>query len=248
MMHMEPEDFEKNIEELKANSGGQRTFSIAGTDDDVDFEFVRDDQGREYAIPKKNFIARRQQVWERIHGRHHGLPALMGMVRFSDFQKGIYDSLCQGGKNAILFGPAGTGKTQVALAGLHNLCMGARSVVAMRFSEIKRRMEPRQLDADKPTPMAVLHSMTEAEYLLIDEVGYGQAERRFPSEHERQILFELISERDAFDKHTWLTTNMNLETLEEFYGDAAISRLGKWGSCVKADFTKQPNYRYRKAE
>ena len=244
-MNMHMEDWNKKVEMLRERAGST-THSVSLTDDDVEFEFVRDEAGREIAIPKKSFRGRREDVWDRMRIAHPGLPALMNSARFSDFQKSVYDDLSNGFKNAVIFGSAGTGKTQIALAALKNLCMGARTVVAMRFTEIKRTFEPRQLEADNSTPLAVLHSLTDPEYLLIDEVGYGQTDRKYVPEHERQVLFDIVSERDAFYKHTWLTTNMTITTLEEVYGDATVSRLGKWDGCVKADFSKQPNYRYRR--
>lgn len=213
---------------------------------DVAFIIIQDEDGRDIAIPKKNFRQRRQEQWERMSREHPGLPSMVGVTRFNDFQKKIHGELCAGFKSAILFGPAGTGKTQVALSALHNLCIAARSVVGLRFGDIKRQMEPRQLDADGTTVSAVLRQYAEPEYLLLDELGYGQEERKAVGDHERRVLFEVVSEREAFDKKTWITTNMSLTMLEDIYGDATISRLAKWDGCVKADFSQQPNFRYQR--
>ena len=244
----EYEDWKKRFQELRERIPVD-TLAPGQSDDDVEFTIIRDpDTQQEFAIPKKNFRKRQQERWDRMCSAHPGLPPLMGLGRLSEYQRKIYDELVAGFKNGILFGQAGTGKTQVALLALHNLCMGARSVLALRFTEIKRRMEVRQTEADGTTPLQVLATFTSPEYLLIDEVGYGQSERKTVSEHERQIIFDIVSERDAFDKNTWITTNMNLTMLEDIYGDATISRLGKWDGCVKADFSQQPNYRYRRIQ
>ena len=238
-------DWKKKIQEYRDRQATLPGIS-SRTHADVEFEIIRDENGRDIAFPKKSFMKRRQDQWDRMRRIHPGMPSMIGVALFNGFQKKTYDELCTGLKNAILFGSAGTGKTQVAMSALHSLCIGARSVVGLRFADIKRKMEPRQLDADDTTVSAVLREYSEPEFLLLDELGYGQEERKAIGEHERQVLFELISEREAFDKKIWLTTNMSLTMLEDVYGDATISRLAKWDGCVKANFSQQPNFRYQR--
>lgn len=171
--------------------------------------------------------------------------ALLKPFELDPFQRNIFDALIFGQGNAVLCGTPGSGKTTIALMALRNLCMEGRAVKAARMAQFKTRMEPAYCEEHQISPDTVMEWFKEPEFLLLDEVGYGE-ERRLATDHERRIFFDLVSIRDSTGKLTWISSNTDFQQLQELYGEAAFSRLDAAGNCTVGDFSKRPNYRYRK--
>lgn len=252
-MNSRPINFTPELERLRELSrqrrsdgrpGGEVTGAAWSNGGEAAFELHRDDQGREVAVRGAGREEIMDRAWSRMMAAN-GLPAaLPHSSSFSEDQQTFTAALLRGGKNAVLHGPAGTGKTAVALTALRRLHMAGSIVAATRFLRLKKKFEPAWREHSGESELTLLDRCALPQYLLLDEVGYGSGERTAVTEHERRVLFDLISEREAAGRFTWITTNYPIEQLEAHYGESTTSRLMRRGGCVKAKFTEEPNYRY----
>jgi len=207
------------------------------------YTIEKDDKGREIAIPKIDSLTYLAMTWVRkmeCMGRTAGLRPRADL---DAFQKKIIKLLEVGGKDAILFGRAGSGKTTVALHALRKIHMDGGLVLSIRFAQFKIQMEPRYCDEHEISPHTILDEHAAPDYLLVDDLGYGGTQVR-PSEHEQRIFFDLINAREGSGRRTWVVTNPSRENLYQCYGDAAISRLEVRDQSVIGDFTDRKNYRF----
>ncbi len=207
------------------------------------FSFEKDPRGRDIAIPLMTRRQIRVESWNAICLAFDYNTPLIEEKSLTDHQKNIRDSLAGGQKNAILYGPAGTGKTAVAMLALRDLHLAGRRVKAARFAQFKTQMEPRFCDENEVSPDTVAKWYSAPEFLLLDDLGYGDT-RQTIGEHERRIFFDLLSVRDSTGRRTWICSNTSRQELHRIYGEAAISRLDGAGVCTVGDFTNQPNRRY----
>lgn len=230
-------NYAKSIAWMKAR--GRQGELDSRVDPKERYKFWTDDQGREMVTPKFDM---RVEAWEKVCIRFGYILQLLPDDKLTPYERAIRDALAQGRSDAILYGPPGTGKTTVALLALRELYFAGRSVRATRFSTFKTQMEPRYCDAHEITPEDVLGGYHEPQFLLIDELGYGES-RKATTEHERRVLFDLISPRHGLNRRTWLLSNIPRDDLYELYGEAALSRLDTVGRCVVADFTGRENFR-----
>lgn len=249
-MTPEPVKFGESLERLQARSRLRREeggvpAAEGAADPELLFDLTTDGEGREYATRIATPLERRADSWAKMMSEN-GLPAdLPERHRLSEDQLILANVMARGVKNAVLHGPSGTGKTAVVLTALKELHMDGRSVLATRFIRMKEQHEPRWLEQNEETAETVRARYVGPEILFLDEVGYGdEKDRRIVSEHERHVLFNVISEREAAGRYTWLTTNQTIEKLTEQYGETLMSRLTMRNGCIKANFKDEPNYRY----
>lgn len=207
------------------------------------FELEKDSEGRDIAIPLLTAHEIRAESWNSIALAFDYSAPLHDESRLSPYQHRLRAELSTGRNNALLFGPPSTGKTTVAMWALRDLHLVGRRVKAARFTQFKTQMEPRYLEENGVSPDTVTRWYSEPEFLLLDELGYGDT-RQTIREHERRIFFDLISVRDSMDRRTWVCSNTDRAQLHELYGEAALSRLDGMGRCIVADFGGEPNLRY----
>lgn len=208
----------------------------------TEFVFSRDEKNREVATPVKTISEQRAARWARVCLAFDYSQGLVHESLLQTKQQQLREKLAMGRKNAILFGPPGTGKTTVAMWALYDLHMAGRHVKASRFSQFKTQMEPRWLEANNVSAEDVAIRYREPDYLFLDELGYGDT-RQTISEHELRIFFDLVSVRDSMGRRTWIGSNVERVVLYELYGAAALSRIDAVGKCLAIDFEKDQNFR-----
>lgn len=240
---MEKPNWEKIVRRRKASQNRAPNLGLYAFHTETDqFSLDTDEAGRCFATLKVA-PARLKLRWELICRDFGYTIPLLDEDRLDEFQRRIRDLLATGRHNAILYGKSGSGKTTVAMWALRELHLAERTVKAVRMLDFKTQMEPRYCEENKVSPDTVGNLYREPEFLLIDELGYGEQHREI-TEHERRIFFDLVSVRDSTGKKTWVSSNTSRPQLHELYGEAAFSRLDATGWCVVGDFTDRPNYRY----
>jgi hypothetical protein len=197
------------------------------------------DDGTSTAVPRSSLEVRAKAWPSRLEG--HTIPReLLPQDRMSAAQGRAHRKLVKEETNAILFGRPGRGKSMVALHALRDLHLMGFSVLGVSFSQFTRMCKPAWADAHKgENEEVVLSRLAAPTFLLLDDVGYGDSGYT-PTDHDRKVFLELIGERDAYGRKTWITTNDSLEELVQ-YGEAAISRLRV--RAIELDFNSLPNFR-----
>jgi DNA replication protein DnaC len=133
----------------------------------------------------------------------------------------------------FLHGPAGTGKTHLAVALLREHLKEFESIFPGRFVEVPELlMEIRDTFREKAehSEMELLDRYSCCELLVLDDLG---AEK--PSEWVTQTLYLLINRRYTGEKRTIVTSNLSLPQLSERLGDRIVSRLA--GMCEVVELT-----------
>jgi len=134
----------------------------------------------------------------------------------------------------FIHGPAGTGKTHLAVALLReHLKECERYYLSARFVEVPELlMEMRDTFREKAgrSEMDLLEDYSGCDLLVLDDLG---AEK--PSEWVTQTLYLLVNRRYTREKRTIVTSNLSLKQLNERLGDRIVSRLA--GMCRVVELT-----------
>lgn len=117
------------------------------------------------------------------------------------------------GRNLVLFGPVGTGKSYTAVAAVRPACASGLEVQFLPVDEL--------LDLLRPGgPDGALYDLARIDRLIIDDIG---AERATDWTADR--LSALINRRWLEERPTVATTNLDADALRVALGERTFSRL-----------------------
>lgn len=149
---------------------------------------------------------------------HSVIPRRFHDADLTGFDPEVYDALVAwarrpAGRNLVLIGPVGTGKTHAAVAA----CRVAHwSGLGVRFLPVVEL-----LDLLRPGgPENALYDLADVDRLILDDVG---SER--PTEWTAERLYALLNRRWLEVAPTIVTTNLAPADLEESIGARLFSRL-----------------------
>lgn len=139
-----------------------------------------------------------------------------------------FKSVHEGGKNLLLTGSVGTGKTHLAIGIMHRVIrqfnMVPRYVTASGF--IRGIKSTYGHDCDY-TEQEYFNRYSACPLLVIDEIGV-----KFASDFERASLFELIDNRYNERLPTILISNLTISEITETMGERMMDRLSEGGSVL----------------
>jgi DNA replication protein DnaC len=136
------------------------------------------------------------------------------------------------GRSLILAGGPGTGKTHLATAiGLHAINEFQAVVVFDPVSHALRRVKETYRPNAERTESEILAGYAECDLLILDEIG-----AQIGSEHEKQLMFEILNSRYQDMRPTILISNLNAEGLEEFMGHRVMDRYRECGVVLAFDW------------
>lgn len=124
------------------------------------------------------------------------------------------------GRNLVLMGAPGTGKTGLAVAALHVAHMAGRRVCAVNVVEWLDLMRPSGDPARQRLAEDTLRRAERATVLLLDDLGADK-----PSDWVRERVYAIVDHRHNRLVPTVVTTNLPRADLGAAYGERTIDRL-----------------------
>lgn len=135
----------------------------------------------------------------------------------------------RGGKDLIVVGGVGTGKTHLACAYLLKLCKNniyARYTTEYSFADLFTLRHSRDAQTARDANLAIDHSKN-YKLLVVDEVG-----KRELTKNQKIEIDELISERYNNQLRTIFISNLSKDDFMSRIGDRAVDRLRENGAKV----------------
>ena len=144
-----------------------------------------------------------------------------------DYAEG-FDIALERGKNLILIGNPGTGKTYAGCALVNEVIYKRdHSASYVTTQEYLARLRSTYQDGAEEREMDVFNAYVSPSLLVLDEVG-----RHKDSKHAADSLFALIDRRYREVRPTILISNMSKDELKEYLGEAMVSRLRQDGQML----------------
>lgn len=142
------------------------------------------------------------------------------------------------GRDVVLAGPVGTGKTLLAIALGVEACRRRRHVLFLRVADLVRSL----VEAREEKILTRLHQRYQRVALLIlDELGFVPLDRA-----EAELLFNLLAERHG-RRSTLLTTNLAFSEWAQVFQNEKLTAalLDRLGASAHVLTTKGESYRTR---
>lgn len=138
--------------------------------------------------------------------------------------------LLPGGPLIVLLGKRGTGKTQMAVGLLADICREGRSVRYLKALDLFREIRE-CYRKDGPSEVAVVDKLCSYAGLVIDE-----AHERSDSDWENRTLTNIIDRRYDAMRTTILISNMTKEAFASAVGPSVVSRVHETGEVIVCDW------------
>ena len=139
---------------------------------------------------------------------------------------------CADGKNVLITGNTGSGKTYLLTACANKLISESKSVLFMTAYALNETFLEAHL-SDYAVSQAILEAITDADALIIDDLGAEIVYKNVTAEY----LFAVLNERIARRKQTFISTNLTLADIRDRYDERIFSRLVDQSSTVVAQLT-----------
>lgn len=143
----------------------------------------------------------------------------------------------------IFFGKAGTGKTHLAVA-IAQFIIEQKQIPARVARTVELLADIRQTFNEHDgyrieNETELIRKFTSVSLLVLDDLGAEKV-----SDWVREVLYRIIDERWLEQKPMIVTTNLNLQELEERIGERIVSRIA--GMCVQVEMQNR-DYRIENA-
>jgi DNA replication protein DnaC len=136
------------------------------------------------------------------------------------------------GGSLVLTGSPGTGKTHLACAIANRIMHEHLASVAFgAVSAVTRTVRATYGKNSDRTETQAIADLLVPDLLIIDEVGASTG-----SDHELQLLFEIINKRYENLRPMLVISNLNTDDLQKFLGHRAMDRFRECGTVVAFDW------------
>ena len=158
------------------------------------------------SVPRE-FHDARWSTWRKTADNRHALDEARAFLRAGD-----------GGRDLLLCGPVGTGKTRLACTVLNEAWKsGERSLAFERVPMLLYRLQPHGAAADTTE---TFDRLAAARLLVLDDLG---AEREAATDYTRRTLLMLYEARHDAGRRTIWTSNKTPSEIGAFMGDDRLS-------------------------
>ncbi|MBF5058787.1 IS21-like element helper ATPase IstB [Candidatus Neptunochlamydia vexilliferae] len=120
----------------------------------------------------------------------------------------------ENGRNLLMFGPSGTGKTHLAAAIGEKLIISGYRVLFNRTTELVQKLQEAKKNLTLPS---ALEKLSKYDCLILDDFGYAPK-----NQEETNVLFELICERYE-TKSLLITSNQSFVEWDKIFMDKAMA-------------------------
>lgn len=124
------------------------------------------------------------------------------------------DLWIKSGRNLLIFGPSGAGKTHLAAAIGEKLVEAGCRVFFSRTTDLVQQLQAAKREYALPS---ALEKLNKYDCLILDDFGYAQKDQT-----ETSVLFELISERYE-NKSLLITCNQSFAEWDNIFMDKAMA-------------------------
>lgn len=177
--------------------------------------WAEESRKRELAIETRSIPAR-------YHWSAPESPELQKRITGHDSTKDSLESICEAA-SAVFTGPAGAGKTSLACAALR---LAKRQGAMVLFEHSYKLANARALHKLGDGEPALVDRAMSCQLLLIDDLGN---ERRT----ELSAVSDVIFERHAEERCTWVTTAFSPSEIAAKYGDGISRRVFEGAKVVR---------------
>lgn len=135
----------------------------------------------------------------------------------------IKDRIAEG-TGMIFTGQAGTGKTHLSTAIANAIIPMGFSAVFITASDAMRSIKRTYDASSSMTESDAIEALVAPSLLILDEIGMQNR-----TDHEKQLMFEIINKRYERVKPTILLSNLSGADLKDFLGDRIMDRMRQGG-------------------
>ena len=123
-------------------------------------------------------------------------------------------------KNILMTGPTGTGQTFLSSCIAKEFLDSGRFVLYFSATQILSLLDDAKFHRDSTDAQDCVDMLTDCELLIVDdlgtEYGFGYSQSR---------LFDILETRMISQKHTVISTNLDLDELNQKYSPRFVSRI-----------------------
>lgn len=136
------------------------------------------------------------------------------------------------GTSLVLSGGPGTGKTHIACA-IASALINAHQVscVFLTVTAALRSIKETYAKDSQTSEQQAINNLLEPDLLILDEIGVQTG-----SEHEKQLMFEVLNDRYQYLRPTILLSNLSRADLEAFLGQRVMDRYAECGAVIAFDW------------
>lgn len=137
------------------------------------------------------------------------------------------DENLEKGRNIILIGGVGTGKTHLSIGLLKAVIQNGGIGIFITASDLFMNIRDTWTRSSEISTLDRVQQFVDLDLLVIDEVGVQRG-----TENEREILFSIINSRYNNLKPTVLLSNLSLKEVRVYIGERTFDRLKEDGGRI----------------
>lgn len=137
------------------------------------------------------------------------------------------DENLEKGRNIILIGGVGTGKTHLSIGLLKAVIQNGGIGMFITASDLFMNIRDTWTRTSEISTLERVQQFVDLDLLVIDEVGVQRG-----TDNEREILFSIINSRYNNLKPTVLLSNLSLKEVRAYIGERTFDRLKEDGGQI----------------
>lgn len=146
------------------------------------------------------------------------------ILAFCRSYAGEFAEVAKTGRNILMLGLPGTGKTHLSIGIALEIMRDGRTSVFTTASRLLRSIKDTYSKQSAITESQAIAVFTKCDLLIVDEVGVQRG-----SEYEKDMLFDVINERYENLRPTIILSNLTTEEIRVYLGDRVYDRLRENG-------------------